>query len=333
MLDTQTIETFLSQNFTGYAPNSLASVKSILSHFQAYEVAAQKDLCSLTRADTISLYQYLSRSVLGSGYTKIRSVLLTYLLWQFHTNGTEVDIAAVRSVSYKDCGLPESVYDKYFPSEQAFLSALNSAMPGDAFVREKTLCVLYWLGFNREEAVSLQSSDLNDSIHQIGRVQQVSPPLYSLVKHCSQLLSYPREKRDYEFIPSPYILKRSPSLRSADDDIDLAHRAAAPLKTTTTNKLMAAVNQQMSLLPKDNDHSGKNIRAKMLFANGLFCRVYELEQQGACAQKPAGKGRSQQSVRIFSLLNDRDQMNLPLSTIRTKLAPQYATWKQAFYPQ
>lgn len=335
MLDNQTMERFLSENFSNYAPNSLYAVKCILERFQEYESSIQKDLCAFTRQDTVALYQALSRSALGSGYTKLRFVLLTYLTWQFHVNGIESDLAAVRSVSYKDCNLEESVYDKYFSSEQDFLSAMNKAMAGDAFIREKTLCALYWLGFSRDEAVLLTSADLDDASRRIGRVQQVSEPVYTLVKHCSGLLSYPREKRDYPFLPSSYILKRSPSLRSSADDMDPLHYTPAPLKATTTNKLMATVNEQMSLLPTSHDHYAKNIRAKMLFNNGLFWRVYDLEQQGACAQKPAGRGqgRSTQLTRIFCLLSDRDQMNLSINSIRSKLTPQYITWRQAYHSQ
>lgn len=281
MMDKQLIDSFCEYQYPNATKKSVNNARLILQRIADFESQKGKDITVFSIEDFIELF---NSNNWVSGYSDLypnRKLLINYLDWLRNVQHERVKSRErLQEMALSDLDYSSKYDSSYFKSEDDFIESLTLALPDSSYIREKAICVMYWIGLSRAEVQSLKATDLDDTTYSIGRFENTSQKLYEIIKTCANAKCCYRKTSDgreymYTLRDSEYVLKRLVKALNDKDDCD-----DSPIDDNITNGLMRVANARLSNLSLESKCHVANLRQSSLYNNGLFCRMDSLEQHG-----------------------------------------------------
>lgn len=334
MMNDETIDLFCQEIYSGAKASTVYQIKITLRHVKDFEDKLGKGVQEFTLEEFQELFEINKWTIARSELTRCKSLIMAYMRWLQQKNG-EVYHYELRKLTSGDLDQSVNYGQNYFASEDDFASALFTTLGGKEQIRERTICILYWIGMTREEVINLKVSELKSEFCTVSEYP-ISERLYGLVDECARLKEWDiyledalgrKMCRHYLLPDSEYLLRKSFLVKESSSTDDLLTGEDTKISAATVNKFFRTINHSFEKLPKDNRYCNMKLRRSVLSNSGMFVKLYSLEQQGVKITSVGINGVQDDSV--IEVLK-RYHVSLSESNVFNTMQ-KYFGWKKYFF--
>lgn len=323
MITEDKLEQFCKDEYTNVKDSAVYVVKNILIHVKEYEEILKKDVVDFTRDEFKILFEANHWVVNRTSFSKNKSIILNYISWRQQIDGKVYD----SKLKYLYASDLEKSFDfdtRYFKSEEEFLHFLNTALDEERFLRVKAIAALYWIGFSKEEIISLKENELNYSEFTI-RNKKVSKEIFSIIsdcvaQRCYVLISASGKRMTHRLTDSEYVIKSQIKKSSVEKE------GASEILIST---LMVRAD---NYIKTEKKFCKKRLSAKGIKRSGVFCNLHELEKNGyrVATSYVLDKFNTESYYKVMSVIKDYGIAVTEAGLVATIVS--YREWKKYFFP-
>lgn len=320
MITEEKMDKFVKDRYPNVQDRSAYVIKRILAHVKDYEEVLKKDVENFTIEEFKILFEMQKWIVNRSSFAKNKSIIISYISWLQQVDGRVYD-SSLKYLRASDLNKQSIFEDRYFKSEDDLIDFLKKGLNEEVYLRVEAIAVLSWIGFPIEK-IPLLKKDALDSRNLTIKGRKVSRQIFYIVSMCANQEFYIVQSKDgkdkrYTLVDNEYIIRVRETKSSSNGYVSYE----------AMNNLIGKANKYIQ---KNLKHR-KQVSAKAIIKSGLFCRLYELEQDGAVISSSYSINSDLEDFyKVCSLFKEYDfaitEDNLSYIII------SYREWKDYFYP-